>query len=86
MVTGEEDRASDRKPLLAGGAEANARGGVHHKPGLVMKPFTLTLLTSRVPGGGGGGLGYAPPLWFAAILRGDPDYRFTWTLRDLGAR
>jgi hypothetical protein len=67
---------------------ASAQGPVparFPKPGLVMQPFSLTLLMSRALGGSGG-RGYAPPRWSAAILRGDAKYGFAWTLRDLGPR
>jgi len=53
------------------------------KPGLVMQPFTLTLLLPKASTGGGG-LGDSAPMWSAAILHGDAQYRFEWTLKDLG--
>ena len=51
------------------------------KPGLERNPFTLTLVRSRSAGGGGG---YSPPSWTAAILTGKRSYAFRWTLKDLG--
>lgn len=69
-------------------------GGLRASPdgtpstGLKRDPFTLTLLTSHSPSnlGGGPSRGYAPPSWTQAVLAGDKDYNFKWTVTELGPR
>ena len=56
------------------------------KPGLVRKPFRLTLVDSLSAGRAFRGAGYTPPTWYSAVLKGTAGYRFSWKHTDHGYR